>query len=301
MWRPHLGDVIRSEAIMGVAGCRADYDFLRHCESGLRGAKLRLARFQREALEIAMKRVLVALALCSGIGGCAYNESLGRNQLLLVDDSAFESSARQAWDETIRSGRVSRDPVAGERVVRIGSRIVQAAGMGNLRWQYVVFESNDANAFALPGGRMGVTTGLLRMVRNDDQLAAVIGHEVGHIGARHAAERYSQSTAASIGLGVAQGALGSGSQAGQAVSAFGGAGAQLGFLLPFSRQHELEADRLGVDYMQAAGYDPRQAVELWRLMAQEGSRNPAEFMSTHPSEPTRIAALEAYLRQRGWL
>ena len=241
-----------------------------------------------------------ALAAASLSGGCAYNETLGRNQLLLVNDAAFEQSAAAAWNEMARTTRVSRDPAANAVVRNVGSRIVQVAGLANQRWEYVVFESNDANAFVLPGGRMGVTTGLLRLVRNDDQLAAVIGHEVAHTAARHAAERYSQTAAASIALQGAQGALGSGSRVGQAVSAFGGAGAQLGFLLPFSRQHELEADRLGVDYMQRAGYDPREAVALWRLMASQRTGSQAEFASTHPSDSTRIAALEDYLRSRGW-
>lgn len=241
-----------------------------------------------------------ALGATALLGGCAYNEALGRNQLLLVNDTALAQSGAVAWDEMVRTTRISRDPTDNARVREVGSRIIQAAGLANQRWEYAVFESPDANAFALPGGKMGVTTALLRLVRNDAQLAAVIGHEVGHTAAHHAAERYSQTAAASIALQGAQGALGSGSRAGQAVSAFGGAGAQLGFLLPFSRQHELEADRLGVEYMQRAGYEPREAVTLWRLMAAQRSGAPAEFASTHPSDSTRIAALEEYLRTRGW-
>ena len=246
-------------------------------------------------------RVLAAaLSATALLGGCAYNEALGRNQFLLISDTSLEQSGAQAWNEMVRTTRVSRDAAANARVSNVGSRIIQAAGLADRRWEYAVFESNDANAFVLPGGRMGVTTGLLRMVRNDDQLAAVIGHEVAHAAAQHAAERYSQTAAASIALQGAQGALGSTSRVGQAVAAFGGAGAQLGFLLPFSRQHELEADRLGVEYMQRAGYDPREAVALWRLMAAQRTGATAEFASTHPSDATRIATLEDYLRTRGW-
>jgi predicted Zn-dependent protease len=136
-------------------------------------------------------------------------------------------------------------------------------------------------------------------VANDDQLATVIGHEVAHTAARHAAERQSTTTLAQVGLGVAGVAAGDG-QLAQAIGQFGGAGAQLGILLPFSRRHELEADRLGVEYMQRAGFRPSEAVALWRTMAAQGGSRPPQFASTHPSEQTRIAALEAYIRERGW-
>ncbi|MGE5501383.1 MAG: M48 family metallopeptidase, partial [Ignavibacteriales bacterium] len=189
-----------------------------------------------------------------------------------------------------------------DRVRRVGQRIVQAAGLGDRQWQYAVFDDPDANAFALPGGEIGVNTGLLKLATTDDELAAVIGHEVGHVVAHHAAERMSQQAAAQIGLGVAQSALGgaAGSTRAQALSSLGSAGAQLGFLLPYSRKHELEADKLGVDFMKTAGYDPRQAVTLWQKMqAQSGSRPPT-FLSTHPSDTQRIQALRDYIRSRGW-
>lgn len=246
------------------------------------------------------RTLLAASAAAAALSGCAYNETLGRSQLLLVDDSSLAASAAQAWDQTLRTGRVSRDPLANERVTRVGARIVNAAGLGGQRWEYVVFQNPDVNAFVLPGGHMGVNTGLLDLVRNDDQLAAVIGHEVAHSIAHHAAERASQTTAAQLALVGAQGALGTSSQAGRIVSAYGGAGAQLGFLLPFSRRHELEADRIGVDLMQRAGYDPRQAVALWRMMAARQQSGPPQFASTHPSDATRINELEAYLRSKGW-
>lgn len=247
----------------------------------------------------ALSASFAAAAVCAGLAGCAYNEALGRSQLLLVDDAALTQAAAQAWQQSLKTQRVSRDPRANARVRAVGSRIVQAAGLDNRPWEYVVFDDPQVNAFVLPGGRMGVNTGLLNLVQNDDQLAAVIGHEVGHTIAHHAAERYSQTAAAQLALIGAQGALGSGS-AGQAVAAYGGAGAQLGFLLPFSRRHELEADRLGVDLMQRAGYDPRQAVALWRRMAAQAQRGQPEFASTHPSDATRVKALEDYLHARGW-
>ena len=146
-----------------------------------------------------------------------------------------------------------------------------------------------------------MNTGLLRLVANDDQLAAVIGHEIAHTVANHAAERMSQQAAAQIGLGVASSALGGqvGAERARQIASLGSAGAQVGVLLPFSRQHELEADRLGVDYMQRAGYDPRQAVILWETMARQRTGSTPSFLSTHPSDANRIAALRQYLASRG--
>lgn len=241
----------------------------------------------------------LGMAAAATLSGCAYNQTLGRDQVLLVSDNSLSQSAAQAWSQTLATQRISRDPVANVRVHEVGSRIVKAAGLDTQHWEYVVFQNNDANAFVLPGGRMGVNTGLLAIVKNDDQLAAVIGHEVGHVLAHHAAERASQHSLTKMALIGAQ-AVGGNSQAGQAISSYGSLGAQYGILLPFSRQHELEADRIGVDLMQRAGYDPRQAVELWRMMAARGQSGPPQFASTHPSDQARIAALQAYLRQRGW-
>lgn len=239
-------------------------------------------------------------AVCAAalsVGACAYNETLGRNQLLIVDDSALQQQADAAWAQTLRTQPVSRDAALNQRVRNVGGRIVQAAGLTNLNWEYAVFVSDKPNAFVLPSGKIGVTTALLSLVRNDDQLAAVLGHEVGHVVARHAAERYSSTALTSIGIQAAQGIAG---DYGQAVGALGGFGAQLGVLLPFSRRDELEADRLGVDYMVRAGYRASESVALWRLMAAQRQTNTPEFASTHPSDGTRIAELEAYIQQRGY-
>lgn len=241
---------------------------------------------------------LVAVAaLAAVLAGCAYNETLGRNQLLIVDDSALTQQSDAAWAEALRTQRVSTDAAANARIRRVGERIVQAAGLTDRRWDYALFVSESPNAFVLPSGKIGVTTGLLALVRNDDQLATVLGHEVGHVVARHAAERYSTTALTSIGLRGVQSAAG---DYAQAAGAIGGLGAQLGLLLPFSRGHELEADRIGVDYLQRAGFRPSEAVALWRLMAAQRQSSTPQFASTHPSDSTRIAALEQYIASRGW-
>ena len=235
------------------------------------------------------------LAAAALVSGCAYNEALGRQQIVLVGEDQLAQAGASAWQQALQTQRVSTDPVLNRRVAEVGQRIVAASGLGDRAWEYRVFVSDSPNAFVLPGGKVGVTTGLFRVAQNDDQLAAVIGHEVAHTAARHAAERYSQTALAQVGLSVAGQAV----QSRAALQALG-LGAQVGALLPFSRQHELEADRIGVDYMARAGYRPSQAVALWRNMGSARSGGTPQFLSTHPNDATRIQQLEAYIRSRGY-
>ena len=243
------------------------------------------------------RMLMIAAVAALSTAACAYNETLGRNQFLIVDDSALTQQSDAAWAEALRTQQTSSDAAANARVRRVGGRVVEAAGLSGRSWDYAVFVSQSPNAFVLPSGKIGVTTGLLGLVRNDDQLAAVLGHEIGHVVARHAAERYSSSAATSLVLSGVQSAAG---DYAQAAGAIGGLGAQLGVLLPFSRQHELEADRLGVDYLQRAGYRPSEAIALWRLMSAQRQGSTPEFASTHPSDASRIAALEQYIAAQGW-
>jgi predicted Zn-dependent protease len=245
---------------------------------------------------------LSALALAAPLAGCAYNAELGRQQLLIVDDAGLAQASDRAWANTLKTGYVSSDARKNARVRAVGQRVITAAGLSDRPWDYVVFLDEAPNAFVMPGGHVGVTVGLLDLVDNDDQLAAVIGHEAGHVVAHHAAERYSQQSTSKILLGIAGAAAGSSSEFGRGLSQYGGDASQYLFLLPFSRKHELEADRLGVDFMQRAGYQPREAVTLWRKMEAldaKGSGKP-EIASTHPSDASRIAALQAYISSKGW-
>tara|TARA_R110002167_G_scaffold9437_3_gene42991 strand:+ start:1060 stop:1797 length:738 start_codon:yes stop_codon:yes gene_type:complete len=234
-----------------------------------------------------------ALAAALTLGGCAYNETLGRNQLLIVDDSTLAQQADAAWAEALRTQPVSRDATLNQRIRRVGDRVVAGAGLGDRSWDYAVFVSDSPNAFVLPNYKIGVTTGLLSLVKNDDQLATVIGHEVGHVVARHGAERASSNA---LG-GLIQSGIGS---YGETAGGVAGVITQYGFLLRYSRRDELEADRLGVDYMQAAGYRPSEAIALWQLMSQQRQTATPEFASTHPSDASRIAALQQYIATRGW-
>ena len=245
-----------------------------------------------------MRRIFPFALAALALSACAYNPELGRQQMTIVDDSSLTKAGEQAWNQALTKSKVSPDKAANARVRAVGQRVVNAAGLGDRPWDYAVFEDASPNAFVLPGGHVGVTTGLLKIVDNDDQLAAVIGHETGHVVAHHAAERQSQNMTSSLLLGV----LGAyaGGDTGRAISTYGGDAAKYGILLPFSRKQELEADRLGVDYMQRAGYRPREAVILWLHMQANGGSSTPQFASTHPSDATRIEALENYIAQRGW-
>jgi predicted Zn-dependent protease len=167
-----------------------------------------------------------------------------------------------------------------------------------------VFDTDDVNAFVMPGNRVGIYRGITELTENDDQLSSVLGHETGHVVGRHAAERLSVSTAAQVGLMAGQIAVAQSeelSKYGTAIGALGGAAMQFGVILPYSRRHELEADKLGVDYMHNAGYDTRESVRLWELMAaQSEGQRPAEFMSTHPDPLRRAEELKRYINARGY-
>jgi predicted Zn-dependent protease len=233
-----------------------------------------------------------------GLSGCETNDALGRSQFLLVDNQDLAPSALLGWAELVKTSKISRDPVMNARVRAISQRIISAAGFNPAEWEVVLFENEQPNAFVIPGNKVGVNTGMFKVAKNDDQLAAVIGHETAHVIGKHAAERYSQQAGTQIALTAAAGATSGRTQ--QIISNYGGMGAQLGFLLPYSRQHELEADRLGVDIMVKAGYRATEAIALWRNMSAQGKAGTLEMMSTHPSDSTRIAALEAYIQSKGY-
>ncbi len=163
-------------------------------------------------------------------------------------------------------------------------------------WEVVVFDDPTLNAFALPGNKIGVHTGLIDLVDNQAQLAAVIGHEVGHVLARHSNERMSQQAAVKQGIGLIQAVGNPQSSLGQIGVGMLGIGAQYGVILPFSRLHESEADVIGLDLMANAGFNPEESVVLWQKMEQASKgKNPAEFLSTHPSHGTRIQELKQHM------
>ncbi|MDZ4340070.1 MAG: M48 family metallopeptidase, partial [candidate division NC10 bacterium] len=188
----------------------------------------------------------------------------------------------------------TRDPVLQGVVDRIGWRVATAANRPDFQWQFVVIDNEKtANAFALPGGKVAVYTGIFPVAKTEGGLAAVMAHEVAHVLARHGGERLSQGLLAQMGaVAVQVGMAGSDPGVVQGVMAAYGLGANVGVLLPYSRLQESEADRIGLIVMAQAGYDPREAVHLWERMAQQDRNRPPEFFSTHPSAGSRIQDLQ---------
>lgn len=255
--------------------------------------------------------VAAALVLCMGtfgLVGCQTNPYTGRSQLLITSVDEEMKMGAQAYDQikTDPKMKLSQDPREIEPVKRVAARIIEAAKRSKyadmakqFQWDVTVIKDDKtANAFALPGGKMAVYTGIFPVAKTEAGLAAVMGHEVVHALARHGAERMSQGQLTNAALEVAGAAIGAGSNnslLGQATMAALGVGAQVGVLLPFSRKHESEADYVGILMAADAGYDPRESIELWERMARLSGGGQAEFLSTHPSHGTRINQLKAWM------
>ena len=202
------------------------------------------------------------------------------------------------YRQILKKSKLSTDPAATEQVRRVGRRIAEATGRTDYQWEFSLIEDKQVNAFCLPGGKVAVYTGLLPITADDTRLAAVLGHEVSHAIARHGGERLSQGLLVQLGLTATQIALARKDPVvDRQVTALLGAGAAVGLILPWSRAQESEADHLGLVFMAKAGYDPHAALDLWHRMAEaaKGRERPPEFLSTHPSEPTRIAQIEAWM------
>ena len=246
----------------------------------------------------ALDRSLVAaLALGALATGCIVTPS-GRTQLALYPEATLEAQATALYDDMLANQPISQDETARNLVLCVSNAITSTLPAGSPQyWQVTVFEDDTANAFALPGGKIGVHTGLLRVADNPDQLAAVIGHEIAHVLERHANARASNQAALEIAVSAGTEAVGAASDMSTAeVDALGqvfGLGAQYGAILPYSRSHESIADEFGLQLMATAGFDPRESVDLWRNMAAASQGQPLEWMSTHPSHGTRIEQLSA--------
>jgi predicted Zn-dependent protease len=242
--------------------------------------------------------LLVAAAVF--VAGCYTVPQTGRRSLNLLSVGQEMQLGAASFSQIKQQEKISTDPIANERVRRVGERIAAAAkdDLPRVEWEFVVFDAPDTiNAFALPGGKVGVYTGLLKVAESDDELAVVMGHEIAHVTARHGAERLSQSLAiAAGGLVLSEAALRD-SQHRDLILAAYGLGSTVGVILPFSRNNESEADEIGLIYSSKAGYDPRAALSFWRKMAaaKEGRSGPPEWLSTHPSDATRIRRIEALL------
>lgn len=241
-----------------------------------------------------MKKFLFTLFGFFVLTNCVTSPT-GRKQFIAVSDGEMNQMGHQAFDEMKKKTPIEHDAQINTYVKCVAQAIAREAHdkTGVKNWEVVVFKDASANAFALPGGKIGVHTGMLAVAKTPDQLAAVLGHEVGHVIARHGAERVSQSTLTQTGYVIADALLDKKNENRNLILATGLGLAQFGLLLPFSRKHETEADEIGLYLMAQAGFVPEQSVELWKNMAKASAGSPPEFMSTHPANSSRISNLRS--------
>ena len=239
---------------------------------------------------------------------CATVPITGRKQLIIMPESEMVQMSLTSYKDFLKENKLSTDVVGTRRVKEVGQRIANAVesylksqGMESLskdyQWEFNLVQSKEVNAWCMPGGKVVVYEGILPVCKNDDGLAVVMGHEIAHAIARHGNERMSQQMMVQAGSAAAAYALKDKPEQTQALlGAAIGLGANYGVMLPFSRKHELEADRLGLIFMTIAGYNPEEAIPFWTRMASLGSgQKPPEFMSTHPSDAHRIEQIKALM------
>lgn len=252
------------------------------------------------------KYVLSLMIMVVLLQACGNVPLTGRRQLQLVSDQEVLTMSLQQYNEFITTAPLERNTANAQLITKVGSRIANAvetflksngyeSELQKYAWSFDAVKSNEVNAFAMPGGKVVVYTGLLPVTQDENGLAVVLGHEIAHVVAKHANERMSQQLAAQYGGAIVGGLLGGSSQATKQIAGAAlGLGAQYGMMLPYSRAHEYEADKMGIIFMALAGYDPRTAITFWQRMSSgtSGSKTP-EYMSTHPSDQNRIAKLQA--------
>ncbi|MFI3188468.1 peptidase [Crenothrix sp. D3] len=242
-----------------------------------------------------LKKIAPVLMTTCLLTACVTSPT-GRSQLLIMPDAQVDQMGLQSFATLKQQKPISQNPQYNQLASCIAGAITQEVGGG---WEVVVFEDSSPNAFALPSNKIGVYTGMITLVGgNQEQLAAVIGHEVGHVLAKHSNERASQDMAVNQGLGMVQTMSNPQTVMGQTAMGLLGIGAEYGILKPYSRTHESEADIIGMDLMAKAGFDPNQSITLWQKMDQASQgQQPIEFMSTHPAHATRIQQLQQHIPQ----
>lgn len=247
------------------------------------------------------KYVFMLFAAAMLLYGCSSVPITGRKQLTLVSDAEVLSSSLSQYKGYMEKASISGNKTQSEMVTRVGKAIAAAtetylrnngmsAEVANFSWEFNLVNNSELNAFCMPGGKIVVYEGLMKIISSDDELAVVLGHEVAHAVAKHSNERMSQQILTQYGSNILNSALSNKSAAVQSVAGqVFGLGAQYGVMLPFSRKQESEADYMGLVLMSMAGYDPDVAIGFWQKMSASGSTSVPEFMSSHPSDATRIA------------
>ena len=258
-----------------------------------------------------MRRLFVALgvaALMGVLAGCSTVPITGRTQLDLVPSSSLLSMSRDQYAQFLHEHKLGSDPAETRMVHDVGQRVARAvedylrghqlaAAAAEFSWEFNLVNDKAANAWAMPGGKVVVYTGIMPVVKDESGLATVLAHEIGHVVARHGNERMSQALLAQFGgLALATALESKPQETQQLWMAAYGAGAQYGILLPYSRLQEYEADKLGLVFMSMAGFDPSAAVAFWeRMAAQNKGGAPPELLSTHPTDANRIARIREFL------
>jgi len=229
------------------------------------------------------------------ISACATTPVSNRSALILIPQSQEVSLGKQSYNEILKKEKESENAQLNQIVQRVGQRIIAVSDMPKLEWEIKLIESDQKNAFALPGGKIAIYTGILSVAKNEAGLATVMSHEIAHVIARHGAQRMTQQIllqGAMLGAGLS---MKNNTQRNIILSALG-VGVLYGFTLPFSRSHESEADQIGLVYMAKAGYDPSEAINFWQRFSKvKGDKGPPEWASTHPADATRMQGLRTYL------
>jgi len=244
-----------------------------------------------------MKKLITVCFLLLTISACS-TSSTGRSKMSLYSNAELSKMGITSFEKMKQDIPISSDKATNDFVFCVADAITanvsKSAHQGE--WEVVVFDSAQVNAFALPGGKIGVYIGILNVTENQDQLAAIIGHEVGHVIEHHSNERLSADKVSNVGMAVAAIALGASDVDNKGLWVAGlGIGLQYGLIMPYSRSHESEADIVGQDLMARSGFDPAASIQLWKNMSKLSTDAPPEFMSTHPSNNTRIKQLSNHL------
>lgn len=255
-----------------------------------------------------MKKLLSSLIVFVFLfTGCGSVPITGRKQVMLVSEQEVLSASLTQYNQFISTAKKSTNAAQTAQVVRVGKKIaaateeyLKANGLAsetaNFSWAFNLVNDPQVNAFCMPGGKIVVYEGLMKIIASDDELAVVMGHEVAHAVAKHSNERMSQQVLTQYGAAILSQAVSNKSAAVQsAASTIYGLGAEVGVILPFSRTHELEADYMGLVLLTMAGYNPSTAVNFWQKMAANSAGGTPEFLSTHPSDAHRIANIQKYL------